>query len=261
MAVTQFGAPIPGNSLFTHAPGERPWERPSRLNTVEEATQFYITKLAREEILDDMMTALVAGIAINPIAEALTLSQVMRGTHTLDVAILVKPVIMEFLAAVADANEIDYKFTNKDAQAEIDQKERDRMQVVLIGALSKAQEEGTEDAGTELLGEISDFLAQDVVKLNGKFISNNGIPSLCGYTFKSIDSLKYKTFITQEMLKKGFLASNLFFSSICHTEKIISQYFEALNGIFMDIKECEEGRDIVKMLEGPVCHSGFKRLN
>jgi len=162
MAVTQFGAPIPGNSLFTHAPGERPWERPSRLNTVEEATQFYITKLAREEILDDMMTALVAGIAINPIAEALTLSQVMRGTHTLDVAILVKPVIMEFLAAVADANEIDYKFTNKDAQAEIDQKERDRMQVVLIGALSKAQEEGTEDAGTELLGEISDFLAQDV---------------------------------------------------------------------------------------------------
>ena len=41
MAVTQFGAPIPGNSLFTHAPGERPWERPAALNTVEEAgTEF-----------------------------------------------------------------------------------------------------------------------------------------------------------------------------------------------------------------------------
>jgi hypothetical protein len=159
MAVSQFGAPIPGNSLFTHAPGERPWERPAALNTVEEATKFYITSLAREEVMDDMMAALVAGVAINPIAEALTLSQVMKGTHTLDVALLV---IMEFLAAVADNNEIDYKFTNKDPQKEIDQKERDRIQLVLLSALSQAQEQGTEDAGTELLGEISDFLAQDV---------------------------------------------------------------------------------------------------
>jgi hypothetical protein len=69
---------------------------------------------------------------------------------------------MEFLAAVADNNEIDYKFTNKDPQKEIDQKERDRIQLVLLSALSQAQEQGTEDAGTELLGEISDFLAQDV---------------------------------------------------------------------------------------------------
>ena len=162
MAVTQFGAPIPGNSLLTHSPGERPGERPSELNTVEEATRFYITRLAKEEIIDDLMASLVSGIAINPIAEALTLSQVMRGRHSLDVAILVKPVIMEFLAAVADNNDIDYKFTNKDPQAQIDQKERDRIQLVLLSALSEAQEQGTEDAGTELLGEISDFLAQDV---------------------------------------------------------------------------------------------------
>ena len=130
MAVAQFGAPIPGNSLFTHAPGERPWERPAELNTVEEATQFYVTKLAKEEVMDDMMTALVAGVAINPIAEALTLSQVMKGTHTLDVALLVKPIIMEFLAAVADNNDIDYKFTNKDPQKEIDQKVQEKNQLM-----------------------------------------------------------------------------------------------------------------------------------
>ena len=27
------------------------------------------------------------------------------------------------------------------------------------------------------------------------------------------------------------------------------------------IKECEEGRDVMSLLKGPVCHSGFKRLN
>ena len=30
---------------------------------------------------------------------------------------------------------------------------------------------------------------------------------------------------------------------------------------FKIIKECENGKDIKKLLEGPTCHSGFKRLN
>jgi len=36
---------------------------------------------------------------------------------------------------------------------------------------------------------------------------------------------------------------------------------EALNGVFALIRECEEGRDVTQLLDGPVCHSGFKRLN
>jgi len=38
-------------------------------------------------------------------------------------------------------------------------------------------------------------------------------------------------------------------------------FFDALDPIFKTIKECEEGRDILSLLKGPVCHSGFKRLN
>ena len=43
MAVSDFGAPIPGNSLFTHAPGERPWERPVDIDKVEDAISYYMT--------------------------------------------------------------------------------------------------------------------------------------------------------------------------------------------------------------------------
>jgi|TARA_Y100001938_G_C8061870_1_gene417801 hypothetical protein len=162
MAVSDFGAPIPGNSLFTHAPGERPWERPVDIDKVEDAISYYMTSLSQEDIMDDLMVAIEAGVAINPISEAITLSQVMRGKHNLDVALLVKPVVMEFLAAVAESNEIDYKFSNKDPQAELDAKERSRVQMILQGALTKAKEEGGEDAGTALLGEISEFLERDV---------------------------------------------------------------------------------------------------
>tara|TARA_R100001369_G_scaffold89491_1_gene127136 strand:- start:927 stop:1172 length:246 start_codon:yes stop_codon:yes gene_type:complete len=72
----------------------------------------------------------------------------------------------------------------------------------------------------------------------------------------------YKTLITQEMLKKGFLASTHFYASTAHTDKHLNSYFEALDGVYGSIAKCEsEVLNINDLLEGPVCHSGFKRLN
>ena len=102
---------------------------------------------------------------------------------------------------------------------------------------------------------------QDLAEKNGLNIIHWGLPSLTGFTFKSPKALEYKTLITQEMLKKGFLASNCVYVSIAHSEQVIDTYFEHLSGIFELIRECEDGREISTVLEGPVCHSGFKRLN
>lgn len=88
-----------------------------------------------------------------------------------------------------------------------------------------------------------------------------GIPALSGFTIVSDQSLAYKTLITQEMLKKGYLASNSVYACIEHTPTIIDGYFAELEPVFELIKECEEGRAIEKLLNGPVCHAGFKRLN
>ena len=92
-------------------------------------------------------------------------------------------------------------------------------------------------------------------------ISTWGLPALSGYTFNSPNALSYKTLITQEMLKKGYLAANCVYVSVAHSEQVIASYFENLSGVFKLIKECENGRDILSVLDGPVCHSGFKRLN
>lgn len=88
-----------------------------------------------------------------------------------------------------------------------------------------------------------------------------GLPALTGYTFQSPQALEYKTLVTQEMLSKGYLASNSLYVSTEHTPEIIQGYFDALDPIFKIIKECEEGRDVMSLLKGPVCHAGFKRLN
>jgi glutamate-1-semialdehyde aminotransferase/spore coat polysaccharide biosynthesis protein SpsF (cytidylyltransferase family) len=93
-------------------------------------------------------------------------------------------------------------------------------------------------------------------------IKIGGIPALANFTILSKDFLKYKTFITQQMLKKGFLASNSLYASMAHNEKILKIYYEHMDKIFFIISNCEKGiESIDNYLEGPVCHDGFKRLN
>ena len=93
-------------------------------------------------------------------------------------------------------------------------------------------------------------------------IDISGIPSLSTYSFNSNKSLEYKTLIAQEMLKKGYLASTNFYASTAHNENNLNLYFEALNDVYSNISACEKGNiKIEDLLEAPVCHSGFKRLN
>ena len=93
-------------------------------------------------------------------------------------------------------------------------------------------------------------------------ISIAGIPSLSTYGFTSGNALAYKTYVTQEMLKKGFLASTHFYACTEHSDAHLNSYFEALDGIFAMIYRCESGEfNINDLLEGPICHGGFNRLN
>jgi len=88
-----------------------------------------------------------------------------------------------------------------------------------------------------------------------------GLPALTTFSVTSPDALAYKTLITQEMLKQGYLASTGLYACTEHTPAIVDAYFAQLDSIFAKIAECEAGRDVGELLDGPICHSGFARLN
>ncbi len=92
-------------------------------------------------------------------------------------------------------------------------------------------------------------------------IQVTGLPALISFTIPVDNMLKYKTYITQEMLKRGYLAATSVYVCTEHTPAIVDRYFEEFDPIFATIRECEDGRSIDALLEGPVCHAGFKRLN
>lgn len=97
---------------------------------------------------------------------------------------------------------------------------------------------------------------------HGVPVAIGGLPSLTTYSIPGDQAVAFKTLITQEMLKAGFLAPPAFYASLAHTREILDRTFAALDPVFGLIADCLAGRKPVQdLLDGPLCHTGFNRLN
>ena len=109
-------APIAGQSLTSEV-GGWPWEQPPQYSTVEEALEFYLPRLTEPTLQNDLMNVIEMGLPLTTIANALQQGAVMQGTHSLDVGILVMPVLMEMLAYLAEQRGIEF---NMGTNVEVD---------------------------------------------------------------------------------------------------------------------------------------------
>ncbi len=109
------------------------------------------------------------------------------------------------------------------------------------------------------IGSVVSKSWNEIASLNNLEISISGLPALSTFSFKSPLALEFKTYMTQEMLKKGILASNSFYACTEHKPELLDRYFNELNEIFKFISANQE--QVVKHIRASVCHSGFKRLN
>lgn len=90
----------------------------------------------------------------------------------------------------------------------------------------------------------------------------SGLPALTTYAVTGEDSIECKTFITQELLKQNILAGTGFYASLAHRPEHLDRLFTALGPIFERIVATRRaGIPVGTLLEGPACHTGFKRLN
>ena len=88
-----------------------------------------------------------------------------------------------------------------------------------------------------------------------------GIPAISSFYIKSKNFVKYKTLITQELLKDSILASNVIYFSTKHSQTMIDKYMISLERVFKLIAECENGRNIDQLLETKSSYNFFQRLN
>lgn len=108
---------VPGESL-TGELGAKPYENPPELPSVEEALDYYSAGLLSEELMGRIASQLEAGRKVTDLAEMFVISSVASGKHTLDVAVLVLPVVMEILGLIGDMYKVDYDMgTEADKEA------------------------------------------------------------------------------------------------------------------------------------------------
>lgn len=100
-------APIPGMSM-THELGARPWQTAAQFTTVDEAIEYYMSRMATEEYMEQAVEVLEMGVAVTDIANTMQMAGVMEGKHSIDVGMLVTPLIMEMLMLIGDNADIDY---------------------------------------------------------------------------------------------------------------------------------------------------------
>ena len=98
-----------------------------------------------------------------------------------------------------------------------------------------------------------------IAKENKLKIDVKGLDALPKFTFNSKKNNLYKTFITQEMLKRNILASNAVYTCISHKRNILDKYYNVMNNVFKTIKKCENEEDnIFEHLESPESMIGFR---
>ena len=98
---------VPGESL-TGELGAKPYEQPPMMPTVEENIQFYMQQLLNPQIMPRIAANLDRGRRVSDFAEFLVTSGVAEGRHSIDVGVLVLPVVMETVALIGDMYDVEY---------------------------------------------------------------------------------------------------------------------------------------------------------
>lgn len=88
----------------------------------------------------------------------------------------------------------------------------------------------------------------------------SGIPPLASFSFQDPDAAAMTTLFIQELLERGFLASDRFYPTVRHEEEHVAAYLEAVEAAFSVIAEARSRGTLQKRLVGPVKHVGFARL-
>jgi|TARA_R100000951_G_scaffold94145_1_gene82788 hypothetical protein len=102
-----FEAPVPGQSLTTE-PKSYPWESPPRLVDPEDALLFHMDKLRSPKRAKAVLDILQMGMDVVTLTQGILRNAVSKGEHTIDVSMIIAPIIHEQIVGLAQAAQIDF---------------------------------------------------------------------------------------------------------------------------------------------------------
>lgn len=105
MAISEFDAPVPGQSL-TGEPKGWAWERPPRFVNIDEAAMFIWDKLHEQEQLERIIVLLDIGVSVDSLTKTIVFGGFVEGSYTPDVAGLLFPLVQRMIFSIGKKAEV-----------------------------------------------------------------------------------------------------------------------------------------------------------
>jgi len=97
-----FDAPVAGQSL-TDTPKNYKWENPPRFTSKEDASMFIWDRLQSKDTLAKIILMLESGMSVESLTRVIIFSGFIEGAYTVDLAILLTPVVQSMIIAIGKA--------------------------------------------------------------------------------------------------------------------------------------------------------------
>lgn len=112
---------------------------------------------------------------------------------------------------------------------------------------------------TEIGRQVQEGWAE-AARAAGLEIRVSGIPPLATFAFEHPDGPALTTLFIQDLLDRGFLASDRLYAVLSHEGAPLDAYLAAVRESFEHIAEAVRSDSVRAQLRGPVKHTGFQRL-
>jgi len=102
-----FERPIPGQSLTAESKSQA-FERPPEITDPIEALDAHIDNLSEDGAMEDALYFLEFGVDLVTLVQGMLRGAVMEGIHSIDVSLIIAPVLHEYVKGFADAAGLEY---------------------------------------------------------------------------------------------------------------------------------------------------------
>ena len=150
-------AAVPGQSL-TDYPKNYPWGRPPEMTDPNEAIKFHIDRISDPEVIDNVLDLLEFGIPAKTLSDSMMTAAVGSGIHSIDVSLIIEPIVREFMMEAANMAGVKYKETFKPDKMTMAER------ASIFDDVVESTPEGERDKGFELVKEAAESMQEEPVE-------------------------------------------------------------------------------------------------
>ena len=150
-------AAVPGQSL-TDYPKNYPWERPPEMTDPNEAIKFHIDRISDPEVIDNVLDLLEFGIPAKTLSDSMMTAAVGSGIHSIDISLIIEPIVREFMMEAANMAGVKYKETFKPDKMTMAER------ASIFDDVVESTPEGERDKGFELVKEAAESMQEEPVE-------------------------------------------------------------------------------------------------